>query len=255
MSPANNILVKAKHIFSFILLSLFASLSHASPTVTVWSYYEAPPFKTNENNAGLAQDFVDLLNQMAQQTFLFQLHTIPRSRLNHYLDNGKNGVVLFVNWAWMGKTSKQDYFWSEALMQDRNEIISSVHKPVNYDGPDSLANLNFVGVRGRRYSKFEALITSGETTRTDVNNEEIALTMIVAGRVDFTSQPKSLALALKKKLKLGGKLYFSPKPLFSFKRYIMTSKNLPQVHAFLLALSKDIQNLPQWQALLKKYDM
>ncbi len=243
-------------LLSLILSCLFCQpLLAEGKQITAWSYYEVPPFQTSNNGSGLSQDLVALLNKKAQGQFNFSLKNIPRSRLNSYLSEEKSGIVLFVNWAWMGKTSKQDYFWSNPVMHDRNEIISAKFSAINYDGADSLIGLSFVGVRGRRYPKFASLLESGQVRLKEVNKEDLALKMVAVGRVDFTTQPRSLAIALINKLDLKKNLYFSPKPLFSFSRHIMVTSDLADVHQFLYILTKDINQSQDWKKILDKYGL
>ncbi|RTR33353.1 hypothetical protein [Shewanella atlantica] len=76
--------------------------------ITVWNYYLFPPFQTAPHS-GLATDFVALLNQEFEGEFRFKLNSVPSARLNKYLKKEEQGVLLVVNWAWMGEGAKQKY--------------------------------------------------------------------------------------------------------------------------------------------------
>ncbi len=232
------------------------SPAHAAPKpVSVWSYYEVAPYKTHEDNSGLAMDLVNLLNLQAQGQFHFSLSIIPRSRLNYYLKNQHQGIVLFVNPVWMGKNSEHDYLWSNLLLEDQNEIISSVHNPIEYTGPDSLKDHSFASIRGRFYLGLEKLLDSGEITRKVANNGGSALLLVSSGRIDATSMARSLLMTRIIKHQLQGKLYLSKIPLLRFTRYIMTSKELPKVHKFLQSVTHDMSKNKPWQIILNKYGL
>ena len=232
-----------------------ASCQQSNPleTIQVWSYYESLPFQTSETGEGLSQDFVDLLNR--QNEFQFKLEIIPRVRLDYYLSQKYKGLVLFVNWQWMGKEAKQGYLWSAPLLHDRNEVVSSVKNPVQYSGPNSLVGKSFAAIRGRKYTGLEKLLEQDKIHRQFVNNEGSALLLINSGRVQTTSMARILFLPHIQKLKLQGKVFVSDTPLFAFTRHIMTSRSLPKVHDFIQGMVKGLDQNPQWQAILEKYDL
>ena len=225
-----------------------------TPIITVWNYYLTPPFKTSKTE-GLAFDFVNLMNKESVGRFHFQLRSVPRSRLNYYLEHNQQGVVLFVNWLWMGKYAKEKYLWSPEILKDRNEVISSIDNKISFEGPESLKGLIFGGIRGRRYKGLESFFSSNEIIRFDVNGEEQVLNMIVKNRVDVTSQPRTLANALIKSLGIEDKIFFSPKPLFHYSRHIMTTPVLVDVHAHLSDFAKNLDGHPEWSAILNKYEL
>jgi len=242
-------------VISCSLILLQSKLSADPPiTIIAWNYYFAPPFMT-PNNQGLALDFVNLLNKESDGRFRFQLLSIPRVRLDQYLDNHQQGIVLFVNWAWMGKGAKENFLWTPKILRDRNEIISSIDKKIVFDSPDSLKGLIFGAIRGRKYKNLEELFTTNQIQRFDVNREEQVLALMMKNRIDVTSQPRTLAIPLSQSMGLKDKIFFSPKPLFSFTRHIMITPKLKEVHAHLSKISKNLENNAEWIAILSKYGL
>jgi len=243
----------------FIIIScctlLFSFNAQAEKQViTVWNYYLAPPFKISKTE-GLATDFVALLNKELGNILEFKLVSLPRARLNKYLSKKRQGIVLFVNWAWMGKDSKTKYLWTPTLLKDKNEIISSINKKVFYKNPESLIGLKFGAVRGRKYKGLQELMLSGDIKRLDLNEEKQVIKMIVDQRVDVTSQPHSIAMFLINSLKMKKKIFFSPTPLFEFNRYIMITPKLMDVHTQLSELVKNLDNNKDWGVILAKYNL
>lgn len=229
---------------------LFAKI----PTIIVWNYYLAPPF-ISSNRQGLAQDFVNLMNKKSIGKFNFELSSIPRARLNKYLKEEHQGIVLFVNWAWMGKGAKEKYLWTNQVLKDQNEIISSLDKKIVFQDPHSLKGLIFGAVRGRKYKSLESLFITNEIKRFDVSKEKQVIEMLLRDRVDVTSQPRTLILALIKEMGVKDKLFFSPKPLFSFTRHIMITKKLKEVSNHLNSIVDNLSKDEEWNKILYKYDL
>ena len=232
-----------------------AQLSDQHNIIQVWSYYESLPFKTDNAQSGLSKDFVGFLNSQAKGQYRFKLNIIPRKRLDYYLQEQHQGIVIFVNWSWMGKGAKDKYFWSHPILHDRNEIVSSSKNPVQYDGPNSLKGLSFAAIHGRHYLGLNELMAQGLIKRHDVYNENAVLMLIESGRAQVTSMAKTLLMPHIKKLHLQGKLFISDKALFEFTRHIMTPKSFPIVHEFVQDVTHNINNKPEWQAILEKYGL
>jgi len=233
----------------------FAQVPTTKTPVHVWSYYESLPFKTDSTGAGLSQDLVELLNQQSNSPYDFQLEIIPRIRLDYYLQQKHPGMVIFVNWKWMGDSTKQKYLWSHALMKDRNEVVSSTDNPIQYQGPSSLKGLSFAAIRGRRYLGLDTLMEADEIHRRFVNNEGSVLLLLTSGRVQVTSMAKTLLMSHIQKHNLQNKIFISDKPLFTYTRHIMVSKNLPEVYEAVQKFTLNIKKMPKWQAILKKYGL
>lgn len=241
--------------FSLLLALLLPSIAKADQnTITIWSYYQQPPFVT-EKGEGLSYDFIDLLNKHAKKRYNFELMLMNRQRLNSLLKKNISGIVLFVNPLWMDDETQDKYLWSSPILQDRNEIISPINKRINYNGVKSLKGLTFGSVSGRIYHGLETSFSTNEVTRYELKNTELVLKMLAAERLDVTSQPRSVAKLLVKKLGIENQLYFSPKPLFQFDRHIMTTKILSTTHTFIEEFIVSLKNNYQWENILKQYNM
>lgn len=234
----------------FIPSILFAKI----PTIITWNYYLAPPF-VNSNKQGLAQDFVNLINKKSIDKFNFELRSIPRARLNKYLKEEQQGIVLFVNWEWMGKNAKERYLWTNQILKDQNEIISSTNRKIVFQTPFSLKGLIFGAVRGRKYKGLEPLFITNEIERYDVSKEKQIIEMLLRNRVDVTSQPRSLIFALAKEMGVQDRLFFSPNPLFSFTRHVMITPKLEEVSNHLNSIVNNLSKDEEWNKILNKYDL
>lgn len=242
-------------LFIILLFSLSKNtLSAEEKDITVWSYYNFPPFSYSPTR-GLNHDLVELLNQYAKGEYRFKLAIVPRVKINQYIQNGRDGLVLFVNWNWMDDKSREKYFWSHPLLSDRNEIISLKENSIDYTSPESLIGYTFAAIRGRKYKGLDGLLEKKEIIPFFINGEKQAYRLLLAKRVHITSQPKSIALPLLKEMGIADKIHFSQKPLFSYTRHIMTTKGNRDVAIFLDKVLKDIDNNIHWKVILKKYGL
>ncbi len=245
-----------RHWLPGILLcwSVWLQAAPLEQNITTWIYYENPPF-IQPDARGFGYDFVDLLNRHGSGRFHFNLVVIPRVRLNQELIKGHQGVVLFVNPAWIDPDLPRRYLWTEPFLEDRNEVISSRFFPVDYQGPDSLQGLIFGSIRGHHYKPLEEHFIAGKLFRYDVNDESQVYRLLLAGRVDVTSQPRSMARALIQRLGVEEEVYFSPEPLQIFERHLMVTPQLTAVHQFLESLLPKLQHSEEWPALLERYQL
>lgn len=248
--------MKTNILLIFLFLSIFIPmqlLAHKEKIV-VWNYYLASPFFISQKS-GLAYDFVALLNEEFEDRYDFKLQHIPRARLNKYLSSNNQGLVLFVNWLWMGKDSKHNYLWSEKILDDKNIVISHINKRLNFEDIKAQNNLVFGAIRGRKYKPFDKFFKDNTLHRYDVTSEKQVLNMIVQNRVDITTQPFTIASSLSNSLNIRNKLFFSPESLFSFSRYIMITPKLDELKDPLNGFLKELDNNTTWQEILKKYNL
>ncbi|WP_394147126.1 substrate-binding periplasmic protein [Shewanella atlantica] len=242
-------------IATLIFITPFISPLRADTRViTLWNYYLTPPFLVGDSE-GLAIDFVNLLNDELAGKFEFRLISLPRARLNKYLAEQRQGVVLFVNWRWMGDDAENHYLWTPAIWQDRNEVISSSQTRLVFHGPESLKGLTLVAVRGRQYQSLKPMLARNEIKRFDVNREKQALDVLLKGRGDLTIQPRSVAMFLLDDMKLKQQVYLSPKPFLSFTRHMMLTSDLHELHPTLSDFVSRLDKNLRWKKILKKYDL
>ncbi|WP_243544394.1 transporter substrate-binding domain-containing protein [Pseudodesulfovibrio tunisiensis] len=234
--------------------ALCATPVMAGKTVVAWCYYRTEPFVTGKGQ-GLAHDFVKMLNERAEGRFLFTLAFLPRKRIDQRLEYHEPGVVLFVNPIWMNDPDEERYLWTSPMLRDRNEIISSASRPVEYAGVPSLFGLKLGGVFGRRYAPLEQAVATGEILREDSASARLNLLKVAERRVDFITMPRSQAMPLVKSLKIGHRLHFSSKPLFLYTRHVLVTRELHDVYAFLEDFMRKIPDDPEWKRIREKYEV
>lgn len=246
-------------LLSFAVLTIlgvvFAVNANAQKQVIpVWNYYLSPPFQIDQTT-GFASDFVELLNEELGAYYQFELDSIPRKRLNKYLNQNRQGIVLFVNWSWMGNGAKQKYLWTSPVLQDSNEVISANDNKIYYEGPDSVKGLTLGTVRGHRFPELEGLLKANVVHRFDVTRQKQLFSLLLNHRFDFTIQPKSIAMVLVNETGIRDKVFFSPKPLRHFTRHIMLTADLYQLYKPLNELATHLHSNEKWLDILRRYNL
>lgn len=251
-----------------LLFSCFSSSLVSSPlvdsppvkkeVVTLWSYYDYPPFVISmSDKKGLSYDFVELLNLFSNDdSYQYELEVVPRKRLDSYLNNGFKGAVLWVNPVFFADTLRQKYRWTERLLEDEQSFISKSKSPFIFEGPSSLMQPGFVlgGIRGHLYGGIQEEIDAGKIIRSDVSYVKQNIGMLLKNRVDSFLIPLTTMKYYEKEMKLGHKVYYSPNPLNSYTRHILVNHNSEVFQA----LNKVVEQLGQddyWLALLDQYGL
>lgn len=228
----------------------------AEQVIPVWTYYFDPPFITGEGQ-GLSVEFIGLLNEHFRGQYRFELEELPRSRINRNLDEQLAGIVLFVNWAWMGDPDKTKYLWSLPILSDRNEVVSRVNgKPptrIDFAGAESLKGMVFGGLTGRRYKGLEESFKNNSITRNNVRQEEQNLELLLLDRIDVTSGSSSVIRYMVKVKGLEQDIFFSPTPLFSYTRHLLITPPLKPLEPLLNRFIEDLQHSPVWASIRTRY--
>jgi len=250
-----------KAIPTFLLTLIVLLLSCpllAKEKVTVWSYYEFPPFVTSLlGKTGLSFDFVEMLNLFEDNDrYEFELKIVPRKRLDNYLANGNAGVVLWVNPLFFNDANKTRYSWTNRVLEDEQSFISRASDPFIFKDAKSLMQPGFIlgGIRGHMYAGIQDEIDGGLIKRNDVNQEKQNIGMLLTDRVNTFLIPYTAMRYYEKTMKLSGKIYYSPKPLNSYTRNILVNHNAV-VFKF---LSETVDELPRneyWKVLLHQYNL
>lgn len=245
-----------------LLLVLLASLplvAKAQQTVNTWVYNLEPPFAINlDQQQGLSFDLVSLLNQHPANAgrFHFDLHFLPRKRLDRQLARGDVGMVLWVNPIFFLDQQQAATHWSGTLLMDEQSFVSRQDKPFDYHGPNSLEGRTLGTVLGHQYLGLQEHFAQGLIQREDVRVDKPNLKKLLSKRIDLMLIPRSTADYFSSQLGLSDKLYFSPQPLTRYSRQIMlTAGAAPELQAFIQRTVDDLPHNPVWLALLNQYGL
>jgi polar amino acid transport system substrate-binding protein len=239
---------------SYLLVSalLYAPLGWAK-TVNAITYHTHPPFIYE--GQGLSYDLVELLNTLAPETYDFNLKAMSRPALNKLVAGDSVNLVPWVNPAWFGDELQTKQLWLDmSLMEDGNEVISSVQQSLDYNGPESLDGKVFGGLKGHRYQGIDDRIAElGKTRRVNSNNHLDNFRKLSKGRIDVTLVPRSAALFLIAQEGLSDQIYLSPKPHSRYQRLAFVTGPGNDLQHFLNAQLARPEVLARWLNLRQKY--
>lgn len=228
------------------------SMSAHGETLRLYDYHQHPPFVTGETT-GLSRDLVKYLNEKLGGEPRLELWLVNRARLALEMsDPGFDGLVSWVNPAWVGDPQREHYLWTFSMMRDTNELISSLAKPVTYRGPDSLKELIFGGIEGYRYQGIDDAVARGDLVRHDAKKVRTNFSLLIRGRIDVTLVPGS-ALAFFTHDAYEGKLFVSPFAQSSYTRHLLLPKSRHELHTRLNDIAEQMGRDPKWLAILESY--
>ena len=238
-------------------LAITGTCALAQTNITAYNTYQTVPF-TVEGQPGLAGDLVGYLNGKLKGKYVITLQNMPRERLNREIIDTPNfkGIVMFLSPAFVGDVEKKKYSWTAAIMADKNNVISSMSKKIEYKNADSFKDLQFAGIRGNKYSGLEDRFGK-DIKRTDFNTELQILKTIASDRADVALMAASTYNYLMKTggttEGLAGKMYVSTTPHLKFDRFMFVSNNDAALSKELSAVAAGMANDPEWNAILAKY--
>ena len=234
-------------------LWLLFSVPALGETIRLYDYHQHPPFNTG-GEAGLSHELVKYLNEKLEGEPRIELWLVNRARLALEMsDPDFDGLVVWVNPAWVGDPQRERYLWTFPVMRDTNELISSIDKPITYRGPDSLKGLVFGGVEGYRYQGIDEAAAGGELVRHDAKKVKINLDLLVRGRIDVTLVPGSALAFFTHVPAYEGKLFVSPFPQSSYTRHILVPRSRADLHARLNDIAELMDRDPRWHQVLESY--
>lgn len=246
-------------VLAFLLsFSLASSHLTGKEIVTLWSYYDYPPFVTSmADKKGLSFDFVEMLNLFSNnKNFQYELEIVPRKRLDSYLKNGQRGAVLWVSPIFFADNKRQKYRWTKPLLEDEQSFVSSSKAPFIFENAQSLMKPGFVlgGIRGHLYSNIQAEIDAGKIIRSDVSYVKQNIGMLLKNRVDTFLIPFTTMKYYEKEMKLSHKIYYSPTPLNTYSRHILVNHD-DKVFTSLSGVVNQLDKDDYWLALLAQYGL
>ncbi|MFQ2078248.1 substrate-binding periplasmic protein [Aeromonas veronii] len=234
-------------------LWLLLSVPALGETIRLYDYHQHPPFNTGVD-AGLSRELVKYLNEKLGGEPRIELWLVNRARLAlEMADPDFDGLVVWVNPAWVGDPHRERYLWTFPVMRDTNELVSNIYNPVTYRGPDSLKGLVFGGVEGYRYQGIDDAAGCGELVRQDAKKVKTNLELLVRGRIDVTLVSGSSLGFFIDAQHYQGKLFISPFPQSSYTRHILLPKSRAELHATLNDIAEQMDRDPRWHKVLESY--
>ena len=246
-----------KFIWLTLLLFCFDTLGAPLPQrkdVLLYTYHYMPPYVINSaEQIGLLYDIEQFFNTH-QQTYHFKVSYIPRKRLNYLLNSDLfEGMVIGVNPIWFQDVNKTKYLWSEAFINDQDEIISHSNNPVEFDSKQALIGKSIGGISGFRYHTTDTLVADGLMTRIDTANESQLINMLLKKRFDCAIVSRATTIYYQQLLNTDTPIYFSSNPHDTFTRHIFAPKQLQAEFDMVVSLVKQLNADALWQRKMQQY--
>ena len=260
MVKAIHVEAKGKHLkYVWLTLLLICFNLAAAPqpqrqNVSLYTYHYMPPYVINSSEQiGLLYDIEQFFNTH-QQIYYFKVSYIPRKRLNYLLNSNLfEGMVIGVNPIWFQDVNKTKYLWSEAFINDQDEIISHSNNPVEFDSKQALIGKSIGGIAGFRYHTVDTLVAEGLMTRIDTANESQLINMLLKKRFDCAIVSRATTIYYQQLLNTETSIYFSSNPHDTFTRHIFAPKRLQTEFDMVESLVKQLNADPLWQQKMRQY--
>ncbi|WP_163831804.1 type 2 periplasmic-binding domain-containing protein [Spartinivicinus ruber] len=240
-----------KKYLAAVFLALLSWITLAAEEISIWTYYESPPFGINNDGSDITNFLANHLTNNNSGKWIFSAKYLPRTRLNKYLEENQKGIAIWANPIWFGDKNESRYNWTNSVVLGRNEIVSLKENAVPYQEPSSLIGKKFGGVRGHRYIGIDDLVKSGKINRKDSASFEKNFLKLLSQRVDVILIPRGELFHLMNKNQVKDKIYIANTPHQVYERKILVTKNLPGIRDFINSQLETLKNNNDWNTLLK----
>ncbi|UXR64792.1 ABC transporter substrate-binding protein [Bdellovibrio bacteriovorus] len=208
-----------------VLLS-FSVQAFSKEVIVMISPYDTPPFIVDQKKEeGLVFELAALLTARSRGKYEFKVSVLPRTRLLKVLEKSGVVVVPLVAPKWFEDAEEKKFFWTSAMMDDENLVLSPRKKPVDFRGMDSLKHLKTTVVSGHSMETVTNLQHTGEVDSLPTNSLSNGLKMLARGRIDFMITGRLVADYLIQDLNLGQDIYISDRSVEKFERKFLLSRD------------------------------
>ncbi|WP_374001288.1 substrate-binding periplasmic protein [Bdellovibrio bacteriovorus] len=231
---------------------LISAQAFSKEVVEMISPYDTPPFVLDlKKEKGLVFELAAFLTARSGGKYEFRVAILPRARLLKTLE--KNGVVAvpLVAPKWFEDVSETKYFWTSAVMDDENLLLSSRKKPVEFRGMESLKNLKTTVVTGHSMEAVAKLQRTSGVQAQPTNSLSNGLKMLAHGRIDFVITGRLMAEYLIQDLNLSQSIYISDRSVERFERKFLLSKGADKnLQKWLESEVQRLRRSGEWKKLL-----
>lgn len=221
--------------------------------ISLYSHYTTAPFAVEGVPPQLSYTvrLAAWLSDKSAGRYLFEARQMPRLRLNRIVAQADwQGVVAWANPLWFADPERQRFLWSNALMSDRNVLVSRQVDQLLFPAQEPAQPLHLGAISGHFYADLEPFIQRGLLLLEDAQNDLSNVLKLQHGRVDIVVvQASSLAYLRSQMADFDQWASVSPTLQPSYQRYLFTSTANPQLMAFLQQALLQWAQAPEWAAL------
>ena len=221
--------------------------------ISLYSHYTTAPFAVEGVPPQLSYTvrLAAWLSDKSAGRYLFEARQMPRLRLNRIVSQADwQGVVAWANPLWFADPERQRFLWSNALMSDRNVLVSRQVDQLLFPAQEPAQQLHLGAISGHFYADLEPSMQRGLLLREDAQNDLSNVLKLQHGRVDIVVvQASSLAYLRSQMADFDQWASVSPTLQPSYQRYLFTSTANPQLMAFLQQTLVQLAQAPEWAEL------
>lgn len=203
---------------------------------------------------GTYPDLVAWLNRQKLGELTFELHYIPRKRLQVKLEDGSlDGIVIGMMPQWMGDEQQKKYLWTAPFDSDRFALVSPAAKPVDPANRRTLRGGTLGVTMGYVYPGLDDWIEQSGLQRSGGVSDEKNIEKLLRGRVDCVIVSESMARYFIRTHKLEHQLRISALPGQATERRFLVQHRDAAIHALLAPALRKLKDDPAWQHAMQAY--
>ncbi len=203
---------------------------------------------------GVYPDLVAWLNRQRIGALTFELHYLPRKRLQVKLENGTlEGVVIGMMPEWLADSGQKKYLWTVPFDIDHFALVSLASKPMHPNQPRTLRGATVGITTGYVYPGLDDWFDRSGLQRSGGISDEHNIEKLLRGRVDCAIVAESMARYFVRSHKLENKLRVHPMPGQPTERRFLIQHRDAAVFEQLAPAIRKLRDDPQWQHALHAY--
>ena len=243
-----------KHIAQLVLVAaaMLAAPARAEP-VHVYTAANFAPLMLADGR-GVYPELVTWLNRQNLGELQFELHYMPRKRLQVKLEDGTlDGIVIGMMPEWLDDRAQKKYHWTVPFDTDHFALVSLAVRPVTPNRPASLKGATLGVTLGYVYPGLDDWIERAGLLRSGGISDERNIEKLLRGRIDSVIVAESMARYFIRTHKLEHKLRLAPLPGQATERRFLVQHRDAAVFELLAPAIRQLRDDPAWQQALHAY--
>jgi polar amino acid transport system substrate-binding protein len=203
---------------------------------------------------GIYPDLVAWLNRQKLGDLTFELHYMPRKRLQVKLEDGTlDGIVIGMMPQWLADERQKKYLWTVPFDADQFALVSLASRPVDPARSATLKGSTIGVTMGYVYPGLDDWIVQSGLQRSGGISDEKNIEKLLRGRVDCVIVAGSMARYFIRTHRLEHKLHLSPVPGQPTERRVLVQHRDAAIFALLAPAIHRLRDDASWQRAMHAY--
>jgi polar amino acid transport system substrate-binding protein len=244
--------VLASLLRTLFLCTLLQAGAVCAQVVKVYTSANFAPLMLSDGR-GVYADLVAHLNTTSPGGLSFELHYLPRKRLQLQLETDTiDGVVIGMMPEWLDDRRQQRYLWSAPFASDRYVLVSPAARALRPDAA-ALAGASIGVTADYVYHGIERWIDKSRMVRSKATSDEKSLEQVLHGSLDGAIVAESMARYFIRVHKLGDRLHVATLPTLSERRFV-APRRLRAVFDKIAPVIAKLRDDPAWKEKAARYE-